>query len=497
MNASQEQLTKAHLDIHKRTHPKISEALVDFLFVHSMELGGEFYYYLFTKIHLEESDKVPTAGVFFRGITPVMVYNPKFIDKLTLPEVKFLLAHEAQHLIWGHNKRGEEHGYDHKLYNIATDMLINKTLIDEYNWMDFIKNGVEWDSHYKGNEISDSIYQWLKDKAQELKDAQDQDPNYQPQPYPGNSPQDQGEDGDQEGEGGGDGEEEGEGSGGESEGEGSEGDQEGKGSGNGDQSEDQNGNGSGNGRYLEGKTDAGTESILDQYNNDPEFEGETVDVHMQDEGNISEEMKEEIIKDVISEMKARGVVDGHMTRILDDRIKESRNNFLKLLKRSIAEIKGKSPSKTYQRLNRRLPGKLKGKKGVANKINVILDASGSMMGPSIEKVCNEIFKDGYEINLVVADTRVSIVHHITNKNQLRGLNLHDCGGGTTMQPAIDYIVEEKWEGYGTVLLTDGWTDSLDTSKVPSFLILWTGDPCPISRGNPKQIKIPDDYRNDN
>ena len=43
-----------------------------------MELGGEFYYYLFTKIHLEESDKVPTAGVFFRGITPVMIYNRKF-----------------------------------------------------------------------------------------------------------------------------------------------------------------------------------------------------------------------------------------------------------------------------------------------------------------------------------------------------------------------------------------------------------------------------------
>ena len=112
---TQKELTRQHLDIHKRTHPKISEALVDFLFVHSMELGGEFYYYLFTKIHLEENDKIPTAGVFFRGITPVMQYNPKFVDTLSLGEVKFLLAHEAQHLIWGHNKRGEEHGYDHKL----------------------------------------------------------------------------------------------------------------------------------------------------------------------------------------------------------------------------------------------------------------------------------------------------------------------------------------------------------------------------------------------
>jgi predicted metal-dependent peptidase len=447
---------EAHMKLHGKTHEKISEALVDFLFVHSMDLGGEFYYYLFSKIHLDETDKVPTAGVYFKGITPTMVYNKEFIDKLTLGETKFLLAHEAQHLIWGHNKRAEEHGYDHKLYNIATDMLINKTLVEEYSWMDFIKGGVEWDSHYKGPEVSDNIYDWLLEKAKELKQAQANDPEHQQ----GNQP----------------------------------GDQQGEGQGKGDQEEGQSGGGK---RYLEGKADAGTEQILDQFNNDPEFTGEMVDVHLPDEGNISEEMKEEIIKDVLHEMKQRGVVDGHMQRILDERIKESRNNFLKQLKRSIADIKGKSPVKTYQRLSRRLPGKLKGRKGIANKINVILDASGSMMGPSIDKVCNEIFKDGYEINLVVADTKVSIVHHITNKNQLRGLNLHNCGGGTVMQPAIDYVVEKKWNNFGTVLLTDGWTDHIDVSEVGDFLVLYTEDKCPIARGNPKQIQIPDDYRKDN
>lgn len=463
-----------HLAIHGKTHPKISEALVDFLFVHSMELGGEFYYYLFSKIHLNESHTMPTAGVYFKGITPTMDYNPKFIDKLTLGEVKFLLAHEAQHLIWGHNKRAEEHGYDHKLHNIATDMLINKTLMQEYNWMDFIKGGVEWDSHYTGPEISDNIYEWLKEQADKLKKAQEDDPDGQQQG------------GDQacdSGSGGGDGE------GDES--------QSGGGSGNGESQKESDGKGGGQKkRHLEGSADELTEEMLDDYLNDPEFSGETVDMHPKDEGNISEEMKEEIMNDVIREMKARGVVDGHMQRILDERIKESRNNFLKLLKRSVAEIKGKSPFKTFQRLSRRIPGKLKGRKGIANKINVILDASGSMMGPSIDKVCNEIFKDGYEINLVVADTRVTIVHHITNKNQLRGLNLHDCGGGTTMQPAIDYLIEKKWQNFGTVLLTDGWTDSLDTSEVSNFLILYTGDPCPINKGKPIQIEIPDDYRND-
>jgi predicted metal-dependent peptidase len=66
-----------------------------------------------------------------------------------------------------------------------------------------------------------------------------------------------------------------------------------------------------------------------------------------------------------------------------------------------------------------------------------------------------------------------------------------------MQPAIDYLVEKKWQSFGTVLLTDGWTDHLDTSQVGNFLILWTGDPCPIAKGKPTQIEIPEDYRNDN
>jgi predicted metal-dependent peptidase len=490
---SQKEMTKQHLDIHKRTHPKISEALVDFLFVHSMELGGEFYYYLFTKIHLEESDKIPTAGVFFRGITPVMMYNKEFIDSLELDEVKFLLAHEAQHLIWGHNRRGEEHGYDHRLYNIATDMLINKTLMDEYSWMKFIENGVKWDSHYKGEEISDKIYEWLKEKADKLAQMQAQSGQQQGQQSGGN------QSGQQPGNSGGSGSEPGDGSSNQS-GQGNQKSEDesnsgGQGEGEGEEESEDQGNQAGQ-RHLEGEVDAETENILDQYNNDEEFTGETTDCHLPDEGNISEELKAEIVKDVLQEMKSRGVIDGHMQRILDDRIRESRNNFLKLLKRSIADIKGKSPQKTFQRLSRRIPGKLKGKKGIANKINVILDASGSMMGPSIDKVCNEIFKDGYEINLVVADTRVSVVHHITNKEQLRGLNLHDCGGGTTMQPAINYLVEKKWQNFGTVLLTDGWTDTLDTSEINNFLILWTGDPCPIAKGKPMQIEIPPDYRND-
>jgi predicted metal-dependent peptidase len=66
-------------------------------------------------------------------------------------------------------------------------------------------------------------------------------------------------------------------------------------------------------------------------------------------------------------------------------------------------------------------------------------------------------------------------------------------GGTTLQPGIDYINSHKGlKGNNLVILTDGYTDSLDFSKAKSnkVLILTTSAESPIASGkNVKQILV--------
>jgi len=62
-------------------------------------------------------------------------------------------------------------------------------------------------------------------------------------------------------------------------------------------------------------------------------------------------------------------------------------------------------------------------------------------------------------------------------------------GGTVLQPSIDYVVEHYNE-YNTVLLTDGYCDNLDLSKVKGRVLMITvGTKVPIARSNGKVKQI--------
>lgn len=67
------------------------------------------------------SNGVPTAGTDGKTI----FYHPD-IDKLPEKQQLFLFAHEICHIAFNHKKRGE--GKDHKIWNIATDAVINANL---------------------------------------------------------------------------------------------------------------------------------------------------------------------------------------------------------------------------------------------------------------------------------------------------------------------------------------------------------------------------------
>lgn len=86
-----------------------------------------FYFAALKVIKRVETDSIPTAGVTI----DTLYYNPKFIAKLSLPEINFLYLHEIAHIAMKHRVR--ENGRDHLIWNMACDYYINKDICDQYN----------------------------------------------------------------------------------------------------------------------------------------------------------------------------------------------------------------------------------------------------------------------------------------------------------------------------------------------------------------------------
>lgn len=71
------------------------------------------------------SDEIPTAGTNGREV----VYNPKFLDKLSFSEIVGLMAHECWHVAYGHLSRLGSRNPQY--WNIAGDYVINLMLNDQ------------------------------------------------------------------------------------------------------------------------------------------------------------------------------------------------------------------------------------------------------------------------------------------------------------------------------------------------------------------------------
>lgn len=80
---------------------------------------------------IEETDKVPLAGVSLSGGNPVLYINPSTWKELNETEKSFILDHEMLHLILNHHSRFN--GKSAKLSNIATDLAINSFLFTAYD----------------------------------------------------------------------------------------------------------------------------------------------------------------------------------------------------------------------------------------------------------------------------------------------------------------------------------------------------------------------------
>jgi len=91
----------------------------------SLILDHPFVGYIALSMPFEWDDNIPTAATNGKRVK----LNPKFVEKLTDEELKFLVAHECFHPMLEHNfRRGARQP---RRWNMAADYVINKLLTDE------------------------------------------------------------------------------------------------------------------------------------------------------------------------------------------------------------------------------------------------------------------------------------------------------------------------------------------------------------------------------
>ena len=114
----------------------------------------------------KENKDIPTAGTDGETI----YYNPDYLESLSIEEQTFVFAHEVCHIAFNHILRSE--GKDPKLWNIATDGVINQFL--KRDGLKMAKGGVDISEaiNYDAEQL---YYKLLKEKkqSQQQKDGQD------------------------------------------------------------------------------------------------------------------------------------------------------------------------------------------------------------------------------------------------------------------------------------------------------------------------------------
>jgi predicted metal-dependent peptidase len=429
-------------------------------------------------------------------------------------EVNFITLHEDFHLLFNHPRRTITGQYDHKLSNIAQDMIINHVIWEDipHAFVEIPKSpdgknmALFVPKEYEGKLIFEELYEWLKEEKEKWQKEQKQ--NSQCQSCSGTGKKDgQGQqpqkgEGQQPGDGQGKGEkQDGEGEG-QQPGDGQcQGQQPGEGQGDGESCPDCQGTGTEGGKDSSGKPSYGPYGknpskdgdSLDTWSKEQIFQdmengtGEYLDKHIGDD--VPEDMRDAMVKDVMERLAARGLSAGNVEQTLN-KLRKKRKDYLKEIKRAVSNmIFGTVKERTIVKPNRKGISGLKGARKVKTKINVGLDTSGSMGGQgTFERVLSYVYRNDIEINFMESDTQVNWVQNIKSKRQLESIPIKGLGG-TCLQPMIDYIVENH-NDCNSVLLSDGYTDTLDFSKVKGkVLIISVGVKCPISRTNGKVKQI--------
>ena len=485
----------------KNIHEKLLNGIQTMLIDTKINLPyyGEFNLH----VSFHEQDSIGTCAVNVTSKGMNFYYSPKFLENMSQKEVNFITLHEDFHLLFNHPRRTITGQYDHKLSNIAQDMIINHVIWEDipHAFVEIPKSpdgknmALFVPKEYTGKLIFEELYEWLKDEKEKWQ--KEQKKNSQCKSCNGSGKKDQGQgqqDQKQKGEGQGEGQDQQDGQGQPQQGDG-------QGQGEGESCPDCGGTGNEGGKDSSGKPSYGPYGknpskdgeSLDTWSKEQIFQdmengsGEYLDKHIGDD--VPEELRDAMVKDVMERLAARGLSAGNVEQTLN-KLRKKRKDYLREIKRAVSNmIFGTVKERTIVKPNRKGISGLKGARKVKTKINVGLDTSGSMGGQgTFERVLSYVYRNDIEINFMESDTQVNWVENIKSKRQLESIPIKGLGG-TCLQPMIDYIVEHH-NDCNSVLLTDGYTDTLDFSRVKGkVLIISVGVKCPISRSNGKVKQI--------
>lgn len=456
-------------NIHEKLLNTVQTMLID------CKLNLPYYGEFNLHINFHEQETIGTCGVNVGTKGMNFYYNPNFLEKMSQKEVNFIDIHEIYHLLFDHPKRTSSGLYNHKLSNIAQDMIINHIIWEDldHSFVDIPKSddgknmALFVPKEYEGKLIFEELYEWLREEKDKWDKSKSSSNDCKSCSGSGEK-SDQNESGDSD---------------------------------SNNQCPDCNGSGkdsdkdsSGKPSYGPyGKNAKGSKDPLETWSKEKLFEdldngtGEYLDKHIGDD--VPQEMRDGLVKDIMDKLSARGLATGNLESTIE-KLRKKRKDYLREIKRAISnQIFGTIKEKTIVKPNRKQISGIKGFRKMKTKINVILDVSGSMHG-LIEKVINYVYQNDIEINLIQADTQVNKVETLKSGKKLETIKLTGFGG-TVLQPSVDYVCQH-FNKYNTVLLTDGYCDTLDLSGLKGkVLIITAGTKVPISRmgKNVKQIFV--------
>jgi len=427
-----------------------------------------------------KNNSIPTMGVTIKGTYLMCYYNEEFVEKHIKDDtLTAVIIHEILHLLYDHPHRASKIGnLNHEYANWAMDMIINDIIDSCYTEFKLPKEALRTPKEYNGEPIFEELYMWILEQQQKWKDEKEK---------------------------------------------------------NGEDSSDldrlkdiikdhnnQNGQSNQNEEKSEEKSDKDSNSDPDnsKQQNSDESNSDSKDQNKYRDPKLSDYMRKlfdrkqkgekiildehllsqlsdkeradlkRIVDETNNQLRTRGLLNGNEEDIIK-RLKISRRDYLKEIKKCINFIVGvgNNNHKTFVKRNRRNITGIKGKRKSRPIINILLDTSGSMSGV-FDKILG-VIKDDAEIHLVQCDTEVQDYKKISSKHQVSTLSIKGLGG-TVLQPGIDFLAEKGLK-YNTCVLTDGYTDTLNFSKLngKKILIITTDVECEIAGTNTNitQIKI--------
>ena len=410
-----------------------------------------FYQELMSKLHIHKSERVPTMGVNFTTSGMNLYYNEEFVNSLPRKEFNFIIIHELDHLLFKHLQR--QKFQNHEVTNWIHDMIINSciytdvmkrvnelykdeiaiptsNMIQKGKVMEILPNderrniGLFVPKEYEGELISEDLYDWLMRMADKY--ARNDNTTADGLPAINTISTEYGVNG------------------------------------------------------INGEECQSLKDILEALNNNESIP--EIDYHMGDD--VSPDFRDQIIQESIDGARMRGTLTGDTESILQ-KLRPAKKNPIKSIMKTLSNMVGNKKTPSWMKPSRKNPFS-KGNKKYKTELVAVLDTSGSMTG-SFEKVLANIFYNEITINLIMDDTEIKSVIKVKNKKELQKLKIKG-GGGTCLQPALDYIKGNKvLNSMPVLVMTDGYTDTLNFDGIKKkAMVITCGEECPITGG--KQVK---------